>query len=218
MSALLRPWLKGPFELLLHAELHFREAKDFDRRMALISYDNAIEIAIASYLSLNPIHRGNRTYEKKQVFEWLKDYHTKLDFFLLEVQARCIVQLCEKEEFVWYHDIRNEQYHGGKSTIPQLDQLEGIRRAAIWVFCVLFDEPNIETYLDLEVRKRLTPERPQRNNDYDRLIDETYGTCLVAGDEYRSSHALYALNPDLYFEMGATLEADEQAAESTEVA
>ncbi len=47
----LPPWAKGPFELLVHAEGHFIAGEDFDRRIALISFDNAIEVAITTYLT-----------------------------------------------------------------------------------------------------------------------------------------------------------------------
>ena len=53
----LPPWANGPFELLVHAEEHLRAGDDFDRRIALIGFDNAIEITIAAYLSLKPIQR-----------------------------------------------------------------------------------------------------------------------------------------------------------------
>ena len=55
-----KPWAYGPFELLLHAELHYRAGEDFDRRIAMIGFDNAIEVAITTYLGLHPIQRGNR--------------------------------------------------------------------------------------------------------------------------------------------------------------
>jgi hypothetical protein len=48
----LPPWANGPFELLVHAEGHLRNGDDFDRRIALISFDNAIEVAITTYLTL----------------------------------------------------------------------------------------------------------------------------------------------------------------------
>lgn len=54
------PWATGTFELLVHAEGHLRGGEDFDRRIALISFDNAIEVAITTYLTLHPIQRGDR--------------------------------------------------------------------------------------------------------------------------------------------------------------
>ena len=35
----LAPWANGPFELLIHAEGHLLNGDDFDRRIALISFD-----------------------------------------------------------------------------------------------------------------------------------------------------------------------------------
>ena len=57
MSAL-KPWAKGPFELILHAEIHLRKGDDYDRRLALISFDNSIEVAISTYLSLSQISKS----------------------------------------------------------------------------------------------------------------------------------------------------------------
>ena len=54
----LKPWAYGPFEILLHAELHYRVGEDFDRRIAMIGFDNAIEVAITTYLGLHPIQPG----------------------------------------------------------------------------------------------------------------------------------------------------------------
>ncbi len=67
-------WANGPFELLVHAEGHLRRGDDFDRRIALISFDNAIEVSIATYLTLHPIHRGNRSYANVDVEKWLSNY------------------------------------------------------------------------------------------------------------------------------------------------
>jgi hypothetical protein len=47
--------------------MHYRSGQDFDRRMALISFDNSIEVSIHTYLGLHPIQRQNRTYEKHQL-------------------------------------------------------------------------------------------------------------------------------------------------------
>src|ERR1051326_8517754 len=59
MSTNLKPWMKATFELIVHAETHLREGGDFDRRMAHIGFDNAIEVAISTYLGLNPFTRNN---------------------------------------------------------------------------------------------------------------------------------------------------------------
>ncbi len=77
----LKPWVARPFELIFHAEIHYLRGSDYDRRLALISFDNSIEVFISTHLSLHPIQRGNKQYSKEDVEEWMKNYHTKLDFF-----------------------------------------------------------------------------------------------------------------------------------------
>src|SRR5206468_4760725 len=108
----LPPWANGPFELLVHAEGHLIDGEDFDRRIALISFDNAIEVAITTYLTLNPIQRGGRSYPKADVEKWLDNYHTKLEFLEFELDKRSTGWSVEKSYIIWVHDHRNEQYHG----------------------------------------------------------------------------------------------------------
>src|SRR5215211_1638857 len=183
----LPPWALGPFELILHAEMHYRDGEDFDRRIAIVGYDNAIEVAIRTYLSLHPIQRQNRQYEKARVECWLENYHTKIEFFEIEVGTRGIPSVCDKAEFVWYHEVRNGQYHVGGATIPQGRELQGIREAALWVFAVLFDVPDVESLLEQLLAERSGDDVPSRTDEDDRLIDEEFGVVHVAGEVYYTS-------------------------------
>ncbi len=97
----LKPWVRRPFELLYHAEIHFQQGTDYDRRLALVNFDNSIEVSITTYLTLNPIQRQNRSYSKKDTEEWLNNYHTKIDFFLEEITTRKLPAYKEKDEIVW---------------------------------------------------------------------------------------------------------------------
>ena len=38
-----KPWANKPFELIIHAEIHFQRGDDYDKRLALISFDNSVE-------------------------------------------------------------------------------------------------------------------------------------------------------------------------------
>jgi len=204
MSNGLKPWAYGPFELLLHAELHLRNGDDFDRRIALISFDNAIEVAITTYLSLHPIQRQNRTYSRADVERWLENYHTKIDFFMSELQGRSLPVECEKADIVWYHDVRNGQYHGGSATIPQERELQGIRKAALWIFSVLYDVPDIEEVIENHITD--TDDHPKRNDKHDKLIDQQFGVIEIAGQKYYTSEALHAVDPFAYGDVAAGLD------------
>ena len=75
-------------------------ADDSDRRVALISFDNAVEVAIATYLALHPMLRGGRTYPKEDIATWTKDYHAKLEFLEKELECRGIEWRVEKAHIV----------------------------------------------------------------------------------------------------------------------
>lgn len=194
----LKPWAKGPFELILHAEIHLRKGEDYDRRLALISFDNSVEVAITTYLSLNPIQRNGKTYPRNDVDNWLANYHTKLGFFMTELGERSLPVKIEKSVIVWYHEHRNKQYHGGTRGVPGTDDLEGIRETALWVFSVLYDMPDIETVLDEAVKDKEANPFPERDDKLDRLIDSEYGTVDLAGQPYYVSETLHAIDPFSY--------------------
>jgi len=204
----LRPWAQGPFELIVHAEMHRRSGEDFDRRMALIGFDNSLEVSITTYLTLNPIQRNGAKYKREDVNTWLKNYHEKLDFFMNELQRRSIPEEMEKSEIIWYHDHRNEQYHGGTRGIPESRTLDEIKRAALWVFSILFDVPNVEEILDETIYAMTTPKEKklQRDKTLDMLIDMADEIVTVAGQPYSTSEVLFATDPKAYLAELSSLE------------
>lgn len=147
MTLAAKPWARKAFELLFHAESHFRAGTDYDKRLALISFDNSIEVSISIYLALNPIQRGNRQYKKEDVRTWLNNYHSKLDFFSQEVNQRGLPERRGKAQIVWLHEQRNELYHGSSGGVPEIKTLEDIRGTAFWVFSVLFDIADVDSQI-----------------------------------------------------------------------
>lgn len=198
------PWARGPFDLLVHAEMHFRAGDDFDRRICIVGFDNAIEVAIHTFLTLHPCQRGEQTYKNEDVEKWLVSFHSKVEFFLAEVASRKLTVECDKAMFVWYHEVRNGQYHAAGATIPQNAELEGIRKAAIWVFGTLFGVADVETLIDTYL-KRESDDLPKRNDTDDRLIDEEYGVVNVAGRRMYASEVVHGVDPILYSELVADL-------------
>jgi hypothetical protein len=197
----LTPWALGPFEIILHAEMHYRDGDDLDRRIAIVGFDNAIELAIHTYLSLHPIQRQNRTYPKTNVEKWLDNFHSKVEFFINEVTSRGLPIVCDQAKFIWYHDVRNGQYHVGGATIPQARELEGIREAAMWVFSVLFEINDVIGLIEQHLTARSGDDLPKRNDDDDRLIDSEYGTVELAGKPYYVSEIVHRFDPVLYSEL-----------------
>lgn len=204
---LLKPWAQGPFELIVHAETHLREGEDFDRRMALISFDNSIEVSITTYLTLNPIQRNGAQYRREDIDRWLKNYHTKIDFFVDELRRRSIPEDISKSNIIWYHDHRNEQYHGGSRGVPEIRVLDEVRKISLWVFSVLFSVQDVEQILDdvIAQRKLDSGLKPERDREIDRLIDAENGLIEICGKHYYVSETLYSLDPVAYWELGEEL-------------
>lgn len=205
--SLLKPWAQGPFELIVHAETHLRDGEDFDRRMALISFDNSIEVSITTYLTLNPIQRNGVEYQREDVDRWLKNYHTKIDFFADELRRRSIPEDIGKSDIIWYHDHRNEQYHGGSRGVPEIRVLNEVRKTSLWVFSVLFSVQNVEQILgDVILQRKLDSGlKPERDREIDRLIDAENGFIEICGKHYYVSETLFSLDPIAYRELGEEL-------------
>ncbi len=210
------PWARGVFELIRHDEQHLRDGGDFDRRMALISFDNAVEVAIGNYLSLNPIQRGGRSYPKEQVAKWLDNFHTRVEFLETECGARGVAMLVSRAELVWYHGIRSDQYHAGRPTTPHLEDLRALRRACLWVFSFLYELDGVEAHLD-QCLAPPPPPKPlvERDENIDALIDELYSEIVIGDFRYRPSEVLYGYDPNAYREfclsLGAAVEAQRSA-------
>jgi len=214
----LKPWAYGPFELLLNAELHYRVGEDFDRRIAMVGFDNAIEVAITTYLGLHPIQRGNRQYPRANVDQWLNNYHTKVEFFFQECTTRQITAIGQHDEIVWYHNVRNGQYHGGGANVPQRRELDGVRAAAMEVFAILFDAPDVSTLLEAHVADNAGPLPAPRSDEDDRLIDSVYGMIEVADRMEYASDVIYALDPERYRDIALELRAGDSESDEQEVA
>ena len=201
----LPPWANGPFDLLVHAEGHLRSGEDFDRRIALISFDNAIEVAITTYLTLHPIQRGNRTYNGTEVEKWLENYHSKLEFIGKELVERDMKWEVSQAEIIWAHANRNEQYHGGTKGTPEKSVLSVVRKAALWVFGLLFDAPDCEQRLESAIAAAAPDPSPERDSKYDKAIDDEYGIIEVGGQSYYASELLFSIDYAAYKEAGARL-------------
>jgi hypothetical protein len=127
-----------------------------------------------------------------------------VDFFIEEASSRGLSLVCDKAEFIWYHQVRNGQYHTGGATIPQGEELEGIREAALWVFSVLFDIEDAKQRLAQEMALRF-PSPPQRDEEYDEAINGVYGEVAMAGRNFSASEVLFAVDDTFYRKVGVEL-------------
>jgi len=197
MTRYIQPWALACFELLVHAEEHYRKKKDIDKRLVAIGFDNAIESAITTYLSLKPIQREGRKYRKQDIAVWLRDQPSKIRFFYDELDRRNLEHKATEPELRWYHQVRNDVYHSGIGGIPNEQCLVGVREAAIWVFSVLFEIPSVEVAV-FEAVERLNP---RRDNALDEYLEETSGPLAIGEMTYSPGEVLLAVDPAMYCQM-----------------
>jgi len=205
VSGSFSPWATGPFELLIHAEGHLRSGEDFDRRLALIGFDNALEVAIATYLALQPMQRGGRAYARADVARWMSNFHSKLDYLELELTSRKLDWVVQRAHIIWTHDQRNGQYHGGQGGTPELKVLDISRAAALWVFGLLFEVADTEGLVKQELLDRTPPAPPQQDERYNAAIDVAYGVLNICDAEYPASEAVFSVDYAAYRELGESL-------------
>ncbi len=134
----LEPWMRGSFELIRHANGHLVEAGDTDRRLALIGFDNAVEVCIDVFIRLHPKLRNGFQISREEAEHARQTFHSKIEFldkFLAEASDPVDIPI---DAIVWYHQLRNELYHSGNGMVPEIHVIEGSRDAAIQVFKALF--------------------------------------------------------------------------------
>lgn len=195
-------WLRSSFDLLVHGELHYTLPEEFDRRVALVSFDNAIEASIAWYLSLHPTQRGNRQYPRAAVAQALENYHTKIDFLYQEVTTRSATCGFTKQEIIYIHDQRNLFYHGNPNYIPSAEDLSRARQMAFWIFEFLFEIPDIKVLVEQRIKQIRKLDLYPRDQETDEIIDQETDEIEILSYRYKASEVLYALDPAFYKAFG----------------
>src|SRR6185436_19072295 len=78
----------------------------------------------------------------------LVNYHSKIEFvehFVLQVLKQQME--VERDDIIFYHGLRNELYHKGNGFVPAEIHVQGIRKAAFWIFSILFKVADINKLL-----------------------------------------------------------------------
>ena len=131
------PWSEGPKELLQHAVGHIAHDGDFDRRIAMISIDNAVELMVKTFLSLPRRKLGTKGPSRKQLEEANNSFPSLLD--LLEEFAGERLTGVSLDEIEWYHRIRNQLYHSGNGITVEVARVQTYLSLAKTLFQNLFE-------------------------------------------------------------------------------
>jgi hypothetical protein len=115
------PWATGPGEILRHGLDLLQRDSDVNRRLAMISIDNAVELMIKTYLGL-PKRITGLAISRKAYDESAQSFPKLLD--ALETYAADKINGIDLGEIEWYHRLRNELYHQGNGLTVERDKVE----------------------------------------------------------------------------------------------
>lgn len=131
-----QPWASGPAEILEHGlSLLAEEDSDKNRRLAMISIDNAVELMIKTFLNLPKRVTGLQISRKKYA-EFSESFPDLLD--ALEEYAEDKLDGVSLGDVEWYHRLRNELYHQGNGLTVERTKVEVYAELAKLLFQNLY--------------------------------------------------------------------------------
>lgn len=198
----MKPWVSGPKELLDHAIAHMPQGSAFDFRIALISIDNAVELAVKVFLGLPERARGAPGPGRRELEQASQSFPDLLD--LLEKHAPDKIIGFDLGDIEWYHRLRNDLYHNGNGITVDPEKVDGYLQLAKVLFERLFGEKIAESanpksdsigefivlWAKLEKRARklaaqVLPKSKTLSHSLMQIVDGLVAKGLVAG-VYRS--------------------------------
>ncbi len=129
------PWASGPGEILLHGLELLRVDSDRNRRLAIISVDNAVELTAKTYLGL-PKRINGLSISRKDYEECAESFPRLLD--ALEKHAADKLVGIDLGSVEWYHRLRNQLYHQGNGLTVERDKVTVYAELAKVLFKNLF--------------------------------------------------------------------------------
>lgn len=129
------PWSTGPGEILRHAVDLLRKDSDTNRRLAMISVDNSVELMIKTFLGL-PKRVTGLEISRKEYGEFSESFPKLLD--ALEKYASDRLSGIDLGDIEWYHRLRNQLYHQGNGLTVEREKVEIYAQLANGLFTNLF--------------------------------------------------------------------------------
>ena len=129
------PWATGPGEILRHGLDLLKRDSDTNRRLSMISIDNAVELMIKTYLGL-PKRLTGLSIPRREYQEFSESFPKLLD--ALEQHAADKLDGIDLGTIEWYHRLRNELYHQGNGLTVEREKVVIYSQLANILFKNLF--------------------------------------------------------------------------------
>lgn len=131
------PWANGPKEILKHGLDLSKKDSDTNRRLAIISIDNSVELMIKTFLGL-PKRINRLKITRKEYDDFTESFPKLLD--ALETHAPDKIIGIDLGEIEQYHRLRNQLYHQGNGLTVDKTNVEIYAELANLLFKNLFGQ------------------------------------------------------------------------------
>lgn len=128
-------WASGPGEILRHGIGLLSDDTDTNRRLAMISIDNAVELMMKTVIQL-PARITGINVSRRQRDDICATFPNLLDG--IEAHANDKIVGISLGEIEWFHRLRNELYHQGNGLTVERRQVEVYAELALTLFRGLF--------------------------------------------------------------------------------
>jgi hypothetical protein len=131
-----RPWASGPGEILQHGLSLLEKDTDTNRRLAMLSIDNSVELMVKTYLGL-PRRVTGIDLGRNKLNEITESFPSMIK--ALETHASSKLNGVDLGEIEWFHTLRNELYHQGNGLTVDRKKVEVYAELAKLLFENLFE-------------------------------------------------------------------------------
>ena len=131
------PWTSGAKELLSHGLQLLKEDTDVNRRLAMISIDNAVEIMMRAYFRISVDITGIPYKDKHKYDDKKVGFHALLKG-IKELAPDKLLGI-ESSNLQWYHNLRNTLYHEGNGISVERQKVIQYAEIAKALYDNLFD-------------------------------------------------------------------------------
>jgi hypothetical protein len=129
------PWASGSGEILKHGLSLLEKDSDTNRRLAMISIDNSVELMIKTFLGL-PKRISSLQISRAEYQEISESFPKLID--AVEKHAADKLTGINLGEIEWYHRLRNQLYHQGNGLTVERAKVEVYAKLAETLFLNLF--------------------------------------------------------------------------------
>ncbi len=128
-------WAGGPGEILRHGISLLTEDSDTNRRLAMISIDNSVELMMQTFIQL-PKRVTGLDLTRRERDEVCKNFPSLLDG--IETHAAELVVGFDLGDIEWFHRLRNQLYHDGNGLTVERQKVELYAELAQRLFEALY--------------------------------------------------------------------------------